>query len=486
MSKQYNAFCSSRRTFALLAGILIAAVFSWVPAERLGASTTPIKRPDQIVILSTTDVKGKTSPCGCHIPKGGFSRRAAFADSLRSEYAQMVIVDCGGWFPEGDEEYMEVAAFQADELARSGADAVGIGSRELRYGLGFLRAVLAHSHAPAVSANLVDRTTGRLVLPPYRIVKAGGVTVGIFSLLSEHMDRGPARDSLTITDPLDAAHRAVGEMRARGATVIVLLANTGKVDAEDLVTSIDGVDALVAGWNVPLLQRGRTVKGTVTNYGGEQGYYVGVTHLVLGPDLRVTSGDNMTYVLGPEIPEKTEVLARVKAFEDAFDDHQRERQKERAAAAAAAAGETNETPSHYVGAEVCGRCHAKQYAQWQGTAHARSWRSLVDQKKESLPECLTCHVTGYQKPGGFATAADAGRLGGVQCESCHGMGTEHDSWPARNTVVAEATCRGCHDEANSPEFKFDVFRPHVLHETPAVLPPLPARAKSPTIPGANH
>jgi hypothetical protein len=486
MFRLTSTFHVPRRALTLAATALLAAAASAVPAEHIGASPASIQHPDQLVILSTTDVKGKTSPCGCHIPKGGFSRRAAFADSLRREFGQMVIVDCGGWFPEGGDDYMEVAGFQADELARSGADAVGVGPRELRYGLGFLNAVLAHSHVPAVSANLVERRTGKLLLPAYRIVKAGGVSVGIFSVMSMHAELGPARDSLQVTDPLEAAHRTVAEMRARGATVIVLLANLGKVEAEDLVTSIDGIDALIAGWNVPLLSSGRRVGTTVVNYGGEQGHYVGVTLLALGSGGRVTSGDNMTYVLGPEVPEKAEVLARVKAFEDAFNEHERAHQRERAAASAAAAGEASETPSHFVGAEVCGRCHAKEYAQWRTTAHSRAWQTLVDQKKESTPDCVTCHVVGHQQPGGFATAADAEKLGNVQCENCHGMGTEHDSWPGRHTPVPEATCRGCHTEVSSPLFQFDVFRPHIVHDVPAVLPPLPPRPKTSPMLGSGH
>ena len=475
MFKRNSEFHASRRTAILLAGILFATVAASMPAARLGAATAPVKRPDQLVILSTTDVKGKMSPCGCHVPKGGFSRRAAFADSLRGDYGQMVIVDCGGWYPEGEDEYMEVAAFQAQELARSGADAVGIGPRELRYGLGFLRAVVAQSHLPVVSANLLDRVTHRLVLPAYRIVKAGGVTVGVFSLLSEHADLGPSRDSLVVAEPLSAARAAIVEMQAKGATVIVLLANMGKVDAEDLVATVDGVDALIAGFNVPLLQRGRMVKRTVTEFGGEQGHYVGVTHLVLGPDQHVASGESSTYILGPEVPERPEVLARVKAFEDAFNDHQRVRQKERTAAAMAASGEQDESPSHYVGAEVCGRCHAREYAQWRSTPHAHALQTLASQKKDATPECLACHAAGYGKPGGYASADDAAKMGGVQCESCHGIGTDHNAMPAAHATVGEAVCRGCHTENDSPGFKFEVYRPHVLHERPAVLPELPAR-----------
>ena len=63
------------------------------------APTQPPLRPDKLLILSTTDVKGKTGPCGCHVPKGGLSRRAFYIDSLKSSYGQVLVVDNGGFFP---------------------------------------------------------------------------------------------------------------------------------------------------------------------------------------------------------------------------------------------------------------------------------------------------------------------------------------------------------------------------------------------------
>lgn len=48
-------------------GLLAAAVLVVLSVVLLGGPTAaddPILQPDKLVILSTTDVKGKTSPCG--------------------------------------------------------------------------------------------------------------------------------------------------------------------------------------------------------------------------------------------------------------------------------------------------------------------------------------------------------------------------------------------------------------------------------------
>ncbi|MBI5168321.1 MAG: hypothetical protein HZA61_02415 [Candidatus Eisenbacteria bacterium] len=446
----------------------------------LGATPRPVRDPDHLIVLSTTDVKGKTSPCGCHTPKGGLARRAAFVDSVRAEHDQVVLVDAGGFFPETDSQ-RDAGPFVMQTMNAIGTAASNVGDKELRFGYAFLREAVRESGLPVVSANLYDRRTGRLAFAPYVIVPAGRARVGVFGLMSGSADLGPARDSLRVEDAETAAVRTVAELKKKGATVIVLLSQLGKVESEDLVNAVEGIDAAITGRNVPMLQRGRVIKNTVVCYGGEQGWYIGRTSLALDAAGRSLSGENDMIMLGPEVEAKPAVFDVVKAFEDALNDRLRRLEKERAAAAALTAEDSDgDAVDHYVGAEVCGRCHKAEYDQWRTTPHARAWQTLVDEKKDATPECVRCHVVGYQKPGGFRTADDASRLGNVQCENCHGVGTQHEAYAATKAQVPEPVCRGCHDATTSPVFQFALYRPHILHQAPAnmpALPPNPAKAK---------
>jgi hypothetical protein len=47
----------------LLASLLLG-LFAWLALAGATAPRTANKQPDKLVILSTADVKGKTSPCG--------------------------------------------------------------------------------------------------------------------------------------------------------------------------------------------------------------------------------------------------------------------------------------------------------------------------------------------------------------------------------------------------------------------------------------
>ena len=296
----------------------------------------------------------------------------------------------------------------------------------------------------------------------------------MFGLISDKVDLGPARDSLSVEDPAAAAKRAIAELRRKGATVVVLLSQLGKVESEDLVTAVDGVDAVMVGRNVPLLQKGRLIKNTVACYGGEQGQYAGRTIITLDAKKHMATGDNETFILGPEVGEKAEIASLVKSFEDGFNEKMRKAEKEKAAQAALTAKtDENANPDHYVGSELCARCHTSEFEQWKSTAHAHAWQTLVDVKKDANADCIPCHVAGYKQPGGFTTAAETPQLGNVQCENCHGMGTQHEAYPAQARRITEQTCQQCHTASTSPPFSFAVYEPHIVHKAPAVIPPLP-------------
>jgi hypothetical protein len=278
--------------------------------------------------------------------------------------------------------------------------------------------------------------------------------------MSDRFALGPSADTLKVAEPTAAARRVVAELRRKGATVIVLLSQLGKVESEDLVAAVPGIDALMVGHASALLMQGRMIKNTVACYGGEQGQYMGRTILTLNARNAVTNGENEAFMMGPEVGEAPEMLALVKSFEDGFNDKQRKLSMERAAT-------TEQTKAadldHYLGAELCVRCHVDEGTQWKTTAHALAWQTLVDAKKDATPECVTCHVVGYRAAGGFQAASDAPKLANVQCENCHGMGTRHEAFAKAHETVGEQVCAGCHQGEHDPEWDFAKKLPMIVH-----------------------
>ncbi len=392
---------------------------------------------------------------------------------MRTQYSQILLLDDGGFFPE-DDVHEPFAGFMMDAMTLIGTDAVGCGDRDLRFGISYLRARSARARLPVLSANLVDKATRQPALSPSLIKKVGTVKVGMFGLISDKAELGPSRDSLLVLDPTVVAKRTIADLKKRGATVIVLLSQLGKVETEDLASAVDGLDVVIVGRNVPLVQKGRMIKDAIAVYGADQGQYFGRTIVTLNAARVATAKESDMFLLTPEVGEKAEVAALVKGFEDKFNEEQKKREKEEQVKHAQAT--SGNEPDHFVGGDVCARCHTSEYAQWQTTKHALAWKTLVDQHKDSTPECVGCHVVGNRQAGGFTNGTDTPKLVNVQCENCHGMGTNHEAFAANPPRITESTCIQCHTATTSPTFSFAIYAPHVMHKYAGVPPPIPAHA----------
>ena len=118
----------------------------------------------------------------------------------------------------------------------------------------------------------------------------------------------------------------------------------------------------------------------------------------------------------------------------------------------------------FVGSRSCQPCHEQAFEQWNATAHAQSVTTLRDAQKDGDAACQSCHVTGAGVTGGFAGLRQTPHLAHVGCESCHGPGRGHIDAPQRAYGTVDiATCTGCHDMKNSPEFDYYAYLPRVVH-----------------------
>jgi 2',3'-cyclic-nucleotide 2'-phosphodiesterase (5'-nucleotidase family) len=101
----------------------------------------------------------------------------------------------------------------------------------------------------------------------------------------------------------------------------------------------------------------------------------------------------------------------------------------------------------YIGVEACSPCHEEERKVWNGTAHSGAYATLQKQFKEYNLDCVSCHVTGYGKPGG-STVTVNGTLQNVGCEECHGPGSLHAKTPSKKGLInagpEPSLCVTCH------------------------------------------
>lgn len=123
--------------------------------------------------------------------------------------------------------------------------------------------------------------------------------------------------------------------------------------------------------------------------------------------------------------------------------------------------------SHYVGAQVCSTCHAEEYKFWRTTRHAGAYETLSRQNKEFNLDCVGCHVTGYEKPGG-SSVTHVGALTDVQCEVCHGPGSRHAEGEGAPKLITRTPAPGmcastCHHPPHvGATWSVEDAWPHIL------------------------
>jgi hypothetical protein len=105
--------------------------------------------------------------------------------------------------------------------------------------------------------------------------------------------------------------------------------------------------------------------------------------------------------------------------------------------------------SHYVGVEVCSTCHKSEREFWNHTQHSAAYATLASAHKEFNLDCVSCHVTGYDKPGG-STVVHVETLSNVQCEVCHGAGSRHVDTPLDDKLISIPAPTLCAAECHHP------------------------------------
>ncbi len=117
----------------------------------------------------------------------------------------------------------------------------------------------------------------------------------------------------------------------------------------------------------------------------------------------------------------------------------------------------------YSGDEFCGVCHGTQHSTWEFTNHAGAFDTLVKHGENTNPECVGCHVVGWEQAGGWSLDAPDPALEGVGCETCHGRGGPHLSPEFVKNHDYSGVCVTCHNPQHSLGFDYATFLPKVSH-----------------------
>ena len=485
-------------------------------AACLGCSRTrpekgpPVGEAPDFRIAVVTDLKGYLEPCGCTSnPLGGIDRLAAQVKTLRKEPAPVAFLLAGDTFfdvaalePAREDQALRNATTLAGILEQLEADAILPGPRDRAQPVENLDAL---REASGVAWLAMDQATETLPL------QMGELRVSLLGV-------APRADR-------DAVRAKVETARAKSDLIVALVSGTRR-DA-NRIGAIEGVDFVLQGGldqDAPMAPRqaGRAWVLHASRQG--QGLTVVDVHRrkedQAFEDRSEWSRTERDAQLGRQIDD---LSAKISAWEASGDVDaadllaQRERLSELQAQRKELAAPSVRAPGNsffarwvalpksassdgdvsklmrkhdkavndanriafagwkppplgpddiaYAGSQACSTCHMEAFMWWRNTRHGVAYMTLQKRNKEYNLDCVGCHVTGYEEPGGSTVTHNLdGALVNVGCESCHGPGAAH----AANPEVAilrdtpESTCLVCHNEQHSDLFEYESYRARLV------------------------
>ena len=493
-----------------------------------GAAQDPVPTTPTFTVFALAEVRGQIGPCGCTSdPLGDISRTTQLVADARAK-GPVLFVDAGSLLYSQNPipPYLDAQEeLKADLLANIYKDqlhvaALGLGPADLAKGPDKLRLPRTESD-----------TSGAYAGQPAAIHEVGGAKIGVFGVVAKDALAG-----VDVGDPVAIGKRAVADLKAQGAQVVLALVQApSKHDAIELVRGIGGVDLAVAGlgqlapepenveieptkvdggWLVIPANRGQIVSRIdVTLHGA------GPLVDAVGPgaaaakiaradkDLAALDADLAKFAQDPSadagfVAQKKRERAQLAAQRDHLKQQpldapahgsfftldqikigkmlacsapaQAEVTKFYAAAGdanvKAAAGKPPAAPgkgqASYVGKEACADCHGDAVKFWQGTVHATAWQTLVERGQQFDYDCIGCHVTGFDKPGGsnLGTLGTNAALRDVQCETCHGPGSIHVAkgglekpFAVARMPATDLCATQCHTHEHSDTFQREAY-----------------------------
>lgn len=398
----------------------------------------------EAMLFITGDQHGYLEPCGCtglDRQKGGLARRFTFLKQLRDKNLNVVPIDAGNQIrrigPQANIKFERSAA----ALTEMEYQAVGLGPGDMRISAGNLIQV-TYADDPEdrmfIGGNVV--LLDPEFLPTYKVIARGEWKIGVTSILDPKAMEAPTEEEVTIGDPKAAAEAALVGMNADGANFRVITFYGKEAAAKKLMKEVAGYDlVVVAGSYGEPTYRPQTIDGSRTQMivTGNKGMYVGLVGLYANEPLKY-SRVPLTHEFS-DSPEMRKLMADYQQQLELLD----------------LKGLGLEPIPHpsgnkFVGSETCGKCHTEAFDVWESSAHFEATDHIVeptegrgDVPRHFDPECISCHVTGWNPQGyypyesGYLDLENSQHLVGNGCENCHGPGAEHSAAEEEDSSVSE-------------------------------------------------
>ncbi len=430
---------------------LLTGIFSCLyrPPTDAGRETA------ELLIIYTGNTLGELKPCGCdkEEDQGGIERRMSYLKDTRQRNERIFLVSTGDNFKEPTRQGKLKALYFMESLTRMDYDAVMLGEHDLVYGNEFLR---ERRDIPWISGNLQLKD---LPLPKFVIKQfENGLKAAVIAVGDPDLFYIQGHTEFKISDPKETVPALIKELRqTENPDLVILLSHMPKERGLELL-GLDGVDIVINGHietDTDVIDMNPVERnGKMFVQPGPRGQKMGELKVRLGPDRNKTYVQKMVR-LDSSVKIDDEMVKLYEAYNEEVEELFLASLKQRR-------GKSKNRV--FATEQKCLACHPGKHKVWSQTRHGHAYATLRKVNKAFDPECLGCHVTGFNQPGGFISELDTPELENVQCEVCHGPGLQHARSPGPGFGGnAGEVCKQCHVKNHSPRFDYSTYWPKIKH-----------------------
>jgi hypothetical protein len=410
------------------------------------------KRSGEILIVYSGNTLGELKPCGCakEEDQGGIERRMGYLNSVRTTSQNILLVDTGDNFKEPTRQGKVKAKYLLQAMMEMQYDAVLLGDHDFVYGNSFLK---EQKSLPWVLSNIEMDPLARVKIKNFD----NGLKAAILAVADPDLLYGSRHAQTRIINTREAVQSQLRQLNSKTPPdLVVLLTHMAREKALAFL-DVEGVDVIINGHmekDTDLIDMLPVQKnGKIFVQPGPRGQKIGELSVALDSE-GGKSFDQKMVPMGSGIsldPGMVQLYDKYnKEVEDMF--------------FASLSDRKDKKKTVFATDKACKTCHSKTHQTWEQSRHGHAYNTLRKINKAFDPECLVCHVVGWNQPGGFVSEIDTPDLMNVQCEICHGPALKHMEAPAPGFGKdAKQACKKCHVKNHSPMFNFDKYWDTIKH-----------------------
>jgi hypothetical protein len=474
------------------------------PIEANGPIFVDWPKPTLAIVFSG-ELDGYLEPCGCaglENQLGGLKRRHTFFKELETAGWPLVKLDLGGLVKRKDVQTEIKFRYALESLADIGYTAVGLGPNDVRLGVDALAYAIGNldpAKNPVVSANLgvygLKESVEMGLTRRYRVIEAGGKRIGVTAVLgARHATTAASVSELAYVPAAEALAEVARQLATERCDVQVLLVHGSPAEATELSKAFPQFQIVATAGGADEPPRQPTVvagSGAVLMETGHKGMYVTVLAFFDDPDPKKRNRYQRV-PLDSRFAESPEMQAKLVSYQ---------KELETMTLPGLGLNGVAHPDGDFVGSEACADCHTAAWEVFESTPHYHATDTLeaLDPPRQFDPECLSCHVTGWNPQeyfpytSGYVSLDSSPQLKQNGCENCHGPGADHVAAESGAVSVTDEqrdalrkalqmevvpnegnkdgqafgnvvkNCMLCHDLDNSPDFDFQEYWPQVMH-----------------------